>query len=615
MIANIGYSFLLLSAIFSIVTIGFFSLLQRNNDMLIRFGNNGILFLLSNICVIISFFCLLYLFIVRDFTVVSVLMNTSSIMELQYRIAACWSCHETSLLFWIFVTSILNIIFYFQNKESIIPQVISLGIQAFFVIAICFYSSPFKSITSIPIEGLGMNPSLQDIGIMIHPPMLYISYGIFQIIFACTIASLFETSIPDKKIILNWSRFGLSVLTAAVGLGGWWAYRELGWGGYWFFDPVENISLIVWLFAISYHHSMLQQNMEFTKVIFGIAPFLFLIAGTFFVRSGLLVSIHSFAESPSTYIFLAFSILLFLFSFLTIYLKRGKLFANAPLINSKYCFMQAGNIFWSIGACILIISILAPIFWGYFYGETIEINEEFFVYSVVPIMLFASILSGAIYFNRRIPKLFVVASCHLPVLFFTGSNFLESFSYFSGFFIVTSSLIRLYEKIREYSLKLSSISMVLGHVAAGFLIISICYNNQYGFSKTVNIRLHENVKIDGTKRAYLSDIKYTHGANYVIQAVYVRILDRNDEIALLKPEFRFYPVEKRFSSEVGIKSLFFVDWYGVINNTEGDFVSLQIFYHPAISFIWLSLFLMVIAIGLRCFPPYVLTYKSIRTGT
>jgi len=610
MIANIGYLLLCVSIFASIAALlPYLFLLGRaksnitvyspSSNKFLLYANNGGFFLSSNLCVIASFFCLLYLFITRDFTVVSVLMNTSSIMELQYRIAACWSCHETSLLFWIFVTSVLNIIFYFQNKESKVPQLISLSIQLFFVICIFFYSNPFKTIVSTPSEGLGMNPSLQDIGVMIHPPILYTAYSIFQIIFSCTISSMFGCIVPEKKSALNWSRLGLSTLTSAVGLGGWWAYRELGWGGYWFFDPVENISLIVWLFAISYHHSLLQQNMVFTKIFFGILPFLFSVFGTFLVRSGLLVSVHSFAESPSTYIFLVFSIFLFLSSFLLIYLKRNDLFTHNIILSSKYCFMQAGNIFWGIASLILIISIFVPIFYGYFFKEVIEINIRFFVYSVIPAMLFSSILSGAVYFNRKIQKLYFVALCHVPIFIFAGSNLLESFAYFSGCFIITSSIIRLYEKIKDSSLKLSSISMLLGHSAAGIFIVAVCFNNQYGISKTINIHLHESAKIDRSKKLYLTDIKYDHGANYVNQRAYLRISDNGNEIVILKPELRFYPVEKKFSSEVSIYGSVFADWYAVINNADGNFLSVQIFYHPAIFFIWFSLLLMVIAVALR----------------
>jgi len=559
--------------------------------------------LAANLCVIFSFLILLTLFITRDFRVISVLTNTSSIMELKYRIAACWSSHETSLLFWVFITSILNIIFIFQTRaKETIANSVSQAIQLCFLLCIFIYANPFKSITTTPTEGLGMNPSLQDIGIMIHPPLLYIAYGIFQIIFSCNISALLGRNV-DTKLLLHWSRFGFSILTGAVCLGGWWAYRELGWGGYWFFDPVENISLIIWLFAISYHHSLLQKNMELTKIILGVAPFLCALCGTFLVRSGLLTSVHSFAESKSSFVLLIFSISMLLSTFLLIGYRAYRLETTDEQKSLKYWFMQAGNILWSFAGFILIVSLLIPIISLYFFHEPIEVKPNFFIKTVIPVMLFSSILSGTIYFNRKLPRMLIL--CALNLIIFAISyliykaSLLQAFSYYTGSIIISGSIIRWVEKIKSKTLHTSSISMLLGHIGAGIFIIAVCFNNQFGYSKTLNLSVQEKAEIKGDIQAYLIDIKYSASKNYLRQVVNIRLLDKDNEISTLNPELRNYPVEKSLSSEVDIYSIIYNDWYAVINNIDGNKVSLQIFYHPGISFIWLSVFIVCFAIILR----------------
>ncbi len=593
MLTNLGNLFL----IFSIIS-GFFIVIYP--FIVKNFSTSFYKYLLVsfNLSIISAFIILLYLFLSKDFRVISVLMNISSLMEAKYIIAASWSSHETSLLFWCFITSCLTMIFYFQTdfKEAISYSVNSF-IQICFLICLYLGANPFRAITSTPGEGLGMNPSLQDIGIMIHPPLLYVSYGIFQIIYSMNIASLFTGNVP--AIIANWSRCALSILLGAIALGGWWAYRELGWGGYWFFDPVENISLLILVFAISYHHSLLQKNFELTKVIFGILPFLSALIGTFFVRSGLLISVHSFAESPSSSLLLTTSILILIFSFIAIgYFFKGKM--DLPEYSSKHYFIQGGNLLWSISGIIIILSIIFPVIYSIIFAEVIEVQSGFFIKTLLPIMLVSSLLSGLIYFNRNLGRLLAVLICNLAILFIAifimKASLIQAFSYFVASIIISSSIIRAIEKWSSLTLNIASISMLLGHAAIGILIASICFNKQYGFSENVIVKLQESTKFRNEFTILLTDVNYTNGKNYIKQEANIRIMLRGNEIAKINPELRFYPIEKTLSSEVGIYNSLFADWYGVLNNIKDNQASLQIFYHPAISLIWFSIFLAIFAI-------------------
>jgi cytochrome c-type biogenesis protein CcmF len=265
--------------------------------------------------------------------------------------------------------------------------------------------------------------------------------------------------------------------------------------------------------------------------------------------------------------------------------------------------MQGGNILWSLAGFILIVSLLVPIISLYFFHEPIEVKPNFFIKTVIPAMLFASILSGTVYFNRKLSRMLILCLANLIIfaisyLIFKAS-LLQAFSYFAGSIIITGSIVRWVEKVKSKTLHTSSISMLLGHIGAGIFIIAVCFNNQFGYSKTINLSVQEKAEIKGEIQAYLVDIKYAPSKNYLRQVANIRILAKDNEITTLNPELRYYPVEKSLSSEVDIYSLIYNDWYSVINNIDGKRLSFQIFYHPGISFIWLSVFIVCFAIILR----------------
>jgi cytochrome c-type biogenesis protein CcmF len=570
--------------------------------------------ILSHIFVISSFLILLALFVTRDLTVVSVLMNTSSLMSLKYRIAALWSSHETSMLFWAFCNSLVGLLYLINTKFLKTRDYLYYLILESSFLLLSFYSAnPFFSIQTLPEEGLGMNPALQDFGMMIHPPLLYLAYSIYQLIFCVALSAKFSSR--SFSSIKTWSMIGLSILTVAICLGSWWAYRELGWGGYWYFDPVENISLLVWLLALALHHSLLLKdknnfagnqiqldnnsesikddveliNGSGIKYLFAVSVFLAILFGTFITRSGLLVSVHSFAESASSKWILASFCLCFIFAIIP--LKNTKFFTGK---NNQSFYILGLICLISISVLIIILSLLYPSFIYYYHGNKIEIEPEFFVLIMIPIFLLAGLLISIMY-SHRIKREIILYLGLMPVIImvkYYGGNLYSSIGYYIGLSIILYSLIRI-KNTRSHST-----SSILSHFAVGLLILSLSINNHLSKSWDLILEKSGKTELENGKFAEITNITYMPQENFLKQTAEIIISTDNKNIAILYPELRFYPVEKRLSAEASLKNSLFHDWYSVINNIEGEKISFTIYYHPAISFIWFSCFLMAFGVML-----------------
>lgn len=600
MISNIGY-FSLIGAIF----LGIYQAISLIQNININLNNNQSLFIspliLFHLLIISSYLCLLYLFVSSDMSVITVLLHSSSIMDMKYKISATWGSHESSMLFWQFIISLISGIFIFQTKlQNIKTYYISSILQSSFIIYFIIFANPFKTIISSVSEGIGMNPSLQDIGMMIHPPILFLSYATYQIIYSITISKIMGEVI-EEKILLFWSRIGLSTIFGAIGLGGWWAYRELGWGGYWFFDPVENISLIVLLFGIASHHTFLQKEMSLEKSILGILPFISAISGTFLTRSGLLNSVHSFAESNGSISILIFILIISVISFGFVFFQQS--YNKEKTFSRKYYFIQAGNILFALSNMIIFLSLIIPIISSIFFNNIIEIKPNFFTKFLLPILLLASMLSGIIYFNRSNLKLSLAFLIPLPIIpitiYLTEINLISSFSFYVSIVIILSSLYRYFERCRDKSLNIAAHSMLLGHISIGMLIFAITLNVNLSFSQNIVLKNSEKIKLENNLIIHLRSITEGYGKNYIQQSANISVFSKENEIAHLKPELRFYPVEKTFSTEVDIFGFLFYDVYASINNIENDRASITIYYHPAISFIWFSIFICCFSIIIR----------------
>lgn len=519
-----------------------------------------IFLLLQTIAISISCILLLYAFITNDFSVQNVFLYSSTKQPLAYKIASLWANHNSSLLFLITLFAIVTTIAAKSVKEDLVSKIFAAMISIFALI-IYLTSSPFGVIKSMPHEGLGMNPVLQDMAITIHPPMLYLGYVVYSIPFGFFLAMLLDKKYSDILIQKAFyaSKLALTFLTIGISLGSWWAYRELGWGGYWFFDPVENISLIPWLIGLALHHCFILYNRKgscFKSIIaLGITNMIVIILGILLVRSGALISVHSFASNirGGVYImgvFIAFTIFVF-----AIYISR--ISDIEPKIKSSNLSLQdkalnLGSILVIASAIFVWIGTLYPIIYQFLTRNTISISVRYFYITFIPLGIIIVILASI--------------SPH----------------------ITNSFKLRINAKNSAMMLSHSGVLML----AIGVFLNAFLKQDFEFIGKIGDSIKHADITIS------LQNIRYSSGPNYYRQIGEFWV-DYKGEITILKPENRLYKVENSLSAESDIYSFIPYDIYAVLGNVEKDnTMHANIYIRPWMSLIWGGMALVAIGIVL-----------------
>jgi cytochrome c-type biogenesis protein CcmF len=588
-------------------------------------------FFQSALLPLFSFLLLLYLFISSDMNVKNVFLNSSSTLPLIYKISASWASHEGSLLLWLALFGIVNMVYFSFSfpdnrtnlRESSLYQTTFCLIAVLFLSTILYTSNPFETFSFVPGNGLGLNPMLQDMAILIHPPILYLGNVLFSPIFISTIAiSHVSTKFQSATFIFNQKilSIALSALTFGIGLGSWWAYRELGWGGYWFFDPVENISLLPWLTGIILHHQFLIYQKDYSDssarniTLFSLLSFLLILYGMFIVRSGIIASVHSFAFSPQRGLFI-FAIC-FIVTLVAIYRFFGLANSNARTIqNQNSILINFSSIFWGIALFLIVISLIYPIYCYLYHDEEVSIDVNYFYQLFLPVfipLLFSAsfILKTKFVFNLKEiltnnwDVLFLlVLSCISTIWIKQGANFsLISFLLLLGsIFLCLSMIYFLITTTKYFSQALTNKKLALFLTHFGFGLLALA----------VNLNVHFTTKIDFSgavgdqvrlldKIATLENIKFSQNDNYYRQIAVFKIEHGNDHV-ILQPENRLYKTENSLSQEADIYSYLFQDIYAVISRVKGEIVEAQIYFQPLIMFIWLSIIMMSLGFLLSAF--------------
>lgn len=587
--------------------------------ILLRNTSKLILFYLGSIAPIAAFITLVIAFTTSDFNIKNVFFNSSSLLPVIYKIAASWASHEGSMLLLIALLSIVCIVYIYyatitpESKDFAI--MICAFIQLLIISFILFTSNPFDGFSFSPPQGLGLNPMLQDMALSIHPPILYIGNVSYVALFVSGCLMLYSPKEIKKIIPLakKFSSFALMNLSAGIGLGSWWAYRELGWGGFWFFDPVENISLLPWLVGIALHHFLIinARNGRYLKwtIILSLTNFLLILYGTFIVRSGIISSIHSFAFSPERGLYiLSICITLTALSLSWFLWRKRKLpQPKTPPISFERTMLVA-NILWIAALLSLIITLIYPIYCSYAHGIEIAIDPKYFTSVFIPIFLPLLILAAIAPTLARHPELNAKSQAASSKHILYNYNFypilpsilitciltlwvpfkLISFGIsFASIYLMLQTVISIFKNPispRKYSL-------FLGHFGFGLLALSI----------TLNVLLTQEINFKG-KIGYqtseqgmlvtLKDIKFAEGPNYYRQIAIFNIGDKNGNITTLKPENRLYKIENTLSQEVDIYSFLFYDFYAVLGRIDKETIQATIYRQPFISFIWLSVFMI-----------------------
>ena len=605
--SSLGNFALLLSLCFSILQIVIFG--KKSNYSLLKFNKiivNGLL-----LCSLISFFSLMYSYIVSDFSLLNVFQNSHTTKPLLYKISGVWGNHEGSMLLWILVLTIFNyFIFKLYNKKNSKFISKTLETQALiitgFILFTIFTSNPFEKMIPVQANGLGFNPILQDPALVIHPPLLYIGYVGFSAAFSMSIATLsLENSekIPWHIYMKPFVLAAWTFLSIGIALGAVWAYYELGWGGWWFWDPVENASFMPWLLGTALLHSLIivekRKSLRTWVLLLSILAFLLSVIGTFLVRSGILTSVHTFALDPSRGIYiLIFTALLGGYSLILFGIKSKKYFDN----NYFTFFSKEGSILINN---ILMVVVCSTVFLGTIYPLLVEaltdnkisVGEPYYNSTVIPIMIPAILVMGigpilgwgkenkSKILKKIFPSILLTTIMTIFIFFIYQSySVIGIAGIILAFWIISNNLLILIKKNKNYSA-----GMIIAHLGIGLLILGITGSSIWQEEKIARMKIGSEVKIEKYNIVFekINEIK---GSNYV--ALRGNFLVYNNEkkiVTKLKPENRFYPVKNNFTTEASIHTNLFRDLYIVLGEGNlNDGWTVRIYYNPLVIWIWIG---------------------------
>ncbi len=612
MLSNTG-NILLIGSIFftfSIIYLAYQSIYEKS--ILVK-KNLVYLSIFQITFVISSFLLLIFAFIYSDFSLLAVYQNSHTAKPLFYKIAGVWGNHEGSMLLWINIMVIFSFLFFvFNNKfhnafglyTLLVQNILILG----FLIFLISDSNPFSKILPAPLEGLGLNPILQDPALAIHPPLLYLGFVGSSIYFSAAVAAILSNingknfAISIKKwVLISWSFQSLGIIVGSI-----WAYYELGWGGFWFWDPVENASLIPWFCMAALAHSVLvleKRNYLYNWVlILCLITFISSVTGTFLVRSGILNSVHTFANDPSRGLYiLIFLSLMIIFSFIIFAKRRIRDQFNVEPI-SKETFILSNNWFMMFYLATVFIGTIYPIFTQVIYSTNISVGPPFYNQVIAPIIIPFLIFMAVgpkigwikhKYDNYKTFLIIIILSCVINFFIFF---FFKSYNLISNLIII-SSLFLILHSIKDFFVVAKTKSYLnlasfVSHFGFGFLIFFIILN--YNFSKEFDL----NIKVGETKQIGDMEIKFNNlmvkkRENYNVVIGDFNIQDfKKNYLKKLNPEIRIYESPKTLTFEAAISSNFIQDIYLTMSNMDGsDFYNVKFQVKPFMLWIWLSAFL------------------------
>ena len=567
---------------------------------------------LQFIFVVVSFLGLIISFVNSDFSNETVFNHSHTTIPLFYKISGTWGNHEGSLLLGLLVLTLFILLFLLKSKEQykryriltlLFQQIIIIG----FFIFLIKTSNPFSYIFPVPNEGLGLNPILQDPALAIHPPILYLGYVGSSIIFSATLSATSLNYISSKwaKHIKGWVSLSWIFLTLGILLGSIWAYYELGWGGFWFWDPVENVSLMPWLALTTLFHFILilERKLIFTSwvIILSISTFTLSMIGTFLVRSGILNSVHTFANDPERGLF----ILIFLFSL--IFLSIFIFFFFHKINNEKnYNFfwlsketsILVNNWFMMYFLTVVLIGTIYPIFLEVITSEKISIGPPFYNKLLIPFLipfLFAMSIGPKLkwiksdFKNKSFLILFLIISFLISALII--KNF--DIDFLTNTILVTASIYLFLVTLRDFFVKEhTKLSQKIAHFGFSVLILSILLNNIFSTEIITNMKIGETFNSNKIQINFES-LEKKNINNYDSIIGQFKIKNSNGSTDVLKPELRIYNQPNIVTSEAYIKTNLFTDKFMTMNLVQNqDYFNIRYQTKPLMIWIWLSVLMI-----------------------
>ena len=583
----------------------------------------------------VSFGALFYLFAVNDFSVQYVVNNSNTTLPIYYRLSAVWGSHEGSLLLWIWLLSLWSAAVALFSKR--LPQeaaarvlgimgIISIG----FLLFVLFTSNPFaRTFPDFPVDGKELNPLLQDVGLIFHPPLLYMGYVGFSVAFAFSIASLMTGKLDTAwaRWSRPWTMAAWIFLTLGIVLGSWWAYYELGWGGWWFWDPVENASFMPWLAGTALLHSLAvtekRGSFKAWTVLLAILAFSLCLLGTFLVRSGILVSVHAFASDPTRGLYVLAYLIVVIGGSLTLYAYKGSQIRSRDNAErySRESLLLLNNILLMTALCVVLLGTLLPLVHKQLGLGSISIGAPFFDQMFLIIMTPFALLLGIgplVKWRRdqfsaiRTPVvvsviIMLIAGFALPYLLQDKITVSAVLGTMMTVIIVLLSLYEMHQRATHRDSFLQGITklsrshwgMVLAHLGVAMTVWGIAFSQNYSVERDVRMNVGDSVQIADYDFTF-KGISDANGPNYIGGKAQIDITYHGKTEATLFAEKRLYTVSKMPMTEAAIDWGFTRDLYVALGEKlENNAWALRLYYKPFIRWIWLGGLFMALG-GLLC---------------
>ncbi len=575
--------------------------------------------------VAISFACLAWSFVQSDFSVLYVANHSQLALPTVYKISAVWGAHEGSLLLWVLLLALWTVLV--GRYSSGLPTAFGarvLGVLGLLSVGFLLFtlltSNPFERLFPAPQDGADLNPLLQDPGLAIHPPLLYVGYVGFSVAFAFAIAAMISGDLDQKwaRWTRPWTTWAWLFLTVGIALGSWWAYYELGWGGWWFWDPVENASFMPWLAGTALIHSLAVTEkrglFKSWTLLLAISAFSLSLLGTFLVRSGILVSVHAFAVDPERGLFILAFLAVVIGGALTLYAWRApSLDSEAGFrLLSRETFLLLNNVLFVIATALILGGTLAPLFVELFTGGKISVGPPYFEIAfaipMVPLLILIGMGMHAAWRGQesaplvnmlKIPALIAIAlGILVPLVFYGSARVLLVVGAISAFWIMAASLLQPLRSWRRgagsAAIPRSVLGMSIAHFGVGMFVLGVTIVSSFSVEADRSLRPGEQVEVAGYQFR-LRGLQNVNGPNYRAIEGEVDVRRNGEFVTQLRPQKRTYLVQQSPMTEAGIDAGWNRDIFVALGDPLGDNAwSVRLQYKPMIRFIWLGCFVMAL---------------------
>ena len=589
------------------------------------------------VLIAISFAALMRSFVVSDFTVLNVVENSNSLKPMLFKVAGTWGSHEGSLLLWVLILAIFGAgVALFGSNIPDALKARTLSVQAWistgFLSFLLLTSNPFARVFPPPPDGNDLNPLLQDVGLAMHPPLLYFGYVGFSIVFSFAVAALIEGRVDAAwaRWVRPWTLAAWMSLTAGIALGSWWAYYELGWGGWWFWDPVENVSFMPWLLGTALLHSAIvtEKRGAFKSwtILLAILTFSLSLLGTFIVRSGLLTSVHAFAVDPERGLYILGLLAITIGGSLTLYAWRAPAMEGGGLFTpiSREAGLLINNLLLATATATVLFGTLYPLVLEAVNGDKISVGPPFFNATFIPIMLPLVVVMGVGPFlswkradiggvlqRVRFVALLCLAATLMLWYVQTGAPVL-------AYVAVAAALWLLFATLREWALRIklfdaplsesarraralprASHGMTLAHAGLAVVILGMVGSSAWKSEEIAFVRPGDRIEIAGFEVLF-EGVEKRRGPNYLADQGRLKVWRNGSYVTTLFPERRSYPVARSTTTESAIRSTLAGDLYASITEPASDTAAkggawtLRILYEPLVNLLWIGAGLLVL---------------------